>query len=138
MTWKGCKRIIFSTAISCGLTVSCIDSSAAQATYSEAQLKLAGQIGSVISLVDRCGKVPMPSAAIQRAMKAEGLKDSDLMRETAFKARVTKQAESLKAMEKLGAKTGQTDADLQQSACKNLVEMYGASGFVRAGLAAPR
>lgn len=110
----------------------------AQAVYSEAQIKLAGQIGSVISLVERCGRVPMPSAAISRAMKAEGLKETDLTRDTPFKARVTNQAQSMKAMEKIRANAGASEAELRTGACNNLIEMYGTNGFVRAGLAAPR
>lgn len=110
----------------------------AQSNYSEAQIKLAGQIGSVISLVDRCGRVPMPSAAILKAMKAEGLKETDLTKDTAFKARVTKQAESMKAMEKITATAGASADELRKSACANLIEMYGTNGYVRAGLANPR
>lgn len=138
MTWRNSKSVMVIAAFASGLMASCIDHATAQTAYTEAQIKLAGQIGSVIGLVDRCGKVPMPNAAIQRAMKAEGLKDSDLMQETAFKSRVTKQAQNIKAMEILGSKSGQSESDLQKGACKNLVEMYGTSGFVRAGLAAPR
>lgn len=118
-------------------TTSVKDTVIAQSGYTEAQLKLAGQIGSVMGLVDRCGIVPLPSAAILRAMKAERLQEADMTRETAFKSRVVEQVRTMKVIDGVGANAGRSEADRRKEACGRLADMYGPKGYVRPGLAAP-
>jgi hypothetical protein len=110
----------------------------AQGSYTDAQIKLAGQIGAVMGLVERCGAAKMPSAAILRAMKAEGLQETDMTGDTAFKARVVKQIETVKIMDGVAANAGRSERERRKSACSQLTGMYGPEGTVRAGLAAPR
>lgn len=130
------RRIIVGLSLFFGLSTAA--SAFAEGVYSDAQLKLAGQIGAVMGLVERCGSVAMPSAAILRAMKAEGLRETDMTRETEFKARVVKQAQAMKVMEGVSSKVGTTEVERRKGACANLAEMYGPKGFVRPGLSSPR
>lgn len=110
----------------------------AQDSYTDAQIKLAGQIGAVMGLVERCGATKMPSAAILRAMQAEGLQETDMTRDTAFKARAVKQIETVKVMDGIAANAGKSARERSKAACSQLTEMYGPAGSVRPGLAAPR
>lgn len=112
--------------------------SIAQAAYTDAQMKLAGQIGAVMGMVERCGVAAMPSAAILRAMKSEGLQETDMTRETAFKQRVVEQVKAFKVMDGVNANLGRSEAELRRDACSKLTDMYGPKGFVRPGLAVPR
>ena len=130
------KRAFFGLVFSLCWTVA--GPANAQGSYTDAQIKLAGQIGAVMGLVERCGTAKMPSAAILRAMKAEGLQETDMTRETAFKARVAKQVETVKIMDGVAAKGGKSERDRRKDACSQLSEMYGPEGFVRAGLAVSR
>lgn len=106
----------------------------AQNSYTEPQMKLAGQIGAVIGLIKRCEIVPLPSQAILRAMRAEGLKEADMTRETAFKARVTEQARTMAVMDGVLKNNGASDAERRKKACATLTDSYGPNGWVRAGL----
>lgn len=130
------KRIVSGLAFCIGLAATVHAS--AQGSYTDAQIKLAGQIGAVMGLVERCGTATLPSAAILRAMKAEGLQESDMTRDTAFKARVVKQVQTVKVMDGVAAKAGKSERERRKDACSQLTDMYGPEGFVRPGLATPR
>lgn len=129
-------RRAFSGLVFC-LSCAAAEPASAQGSYTDAQIKLAGQIGAVMGLVERCGAAKMPSAAILRAMKAEGLQETDMTRDTAFKVRAVRQIETVKIMDGVAANAGKSERERRKSACSQLVEMYGPEGTVRAGLAAP-
>ncbi|MEN5082679.1 hypothetical protein ABE438_09365 [Bosea sp. TWI1241] len=133
---RSSKPIVVGLALFCCLAAATHAQS--QSRYTETQLKLAGQIGSVIGLVERCGIAPMPNAAFLRAMKAEGLREADMKADTAFKARVIDQMKTMKVMDGVAAQAGVPHAERRKGACAKLADMYGPEGYVRPGLAAPR
>jgi hypothetical protein len=107
-----------------------------RAGYTEEQLKLAGQLGAVIALAQRCGGNRPPTDPLRRALRSAGLSDDDFMRpDTAFRLRVEEQARTLAMTGAMREQAGVGRDTLRRDACRKLTEMYGPKGWVRPGLA---
>ncbi len=129
-------RRIFVISMVAGAVVT---SAGARDSYTEDHLRLARQIGAVVGMIKQCEVIPMPSDSVARAIRGAGLRDRDFLdKSTQFHKTVQEQADFVVMMSALQRQQGKTTTEIKASACQLLVENYGPSGTIRAGLVPAR
>lgn len=110
-----------------------ISAANAQSPYTEKQMQLARQMGSVIMLSRDCG-IPIPSDQFERALLSEGLQKSDVMNKTGFFATMQEQANAMARAKAVRQELGENDSDIKRWSCAQLRESYGPTGLIRRNL----
>ncbi len=101
-------------------------------TYTDEQLDLARDIGTVYALVEFCKVIRLPS--FRKALREAGLRDSDFYQRTRFSAAIREQITAVVAAQMDKQAAGMRASDIAQEACRALRDSYGPGGLDRAGL----
>ncbi len=101
-------------------------------TYSDEQLELAKDIGTIYALVEFCKVIPLPS--FRRVLKEAGLRDADFYQRTRFSAAIGDQIMTVVSAQMDRLSAGAKASEIAADACLVLRESYGPGGSDRAGL----
>jgi hypothetical protein len=127
----GIIRIVAAAAV-----IGCpLEAAFAQTTYSHPQLRLVRQIAVATYLSELCG-ARLSQKAVNAALRSEGLREQDMVGQTALRDEVGKQRIAVRdSNRELQAASGMSDAQLLRRNCDSLERNYGPRGVARPGLA---
>lgn len=109
-------------------------STAVAQAYTEDQMTLAGQLGAVLALANKCTPGQVPMVGILKVIAENGLKPADVTGQTQFRVRMEEQAEAVNTMNQVLKQMGTSDREIRAEACKNLRANYGPDGVMIQGV----
>jgi hypothetical protein len=109
--------------------IGCVAASQAAGTYTDAQLELAGRIGTAVALSRICNGT-VPTTAVVKALAAGGLTEGDVLGDTPVRARMQRDAAAVIEASRTKATGGTAPTEIVRAACDSYRASFGPDGVL--------